>query len=290
MRRSFCLLLILAIGGVASAGDEKIIHGVDNRVDVFESKNLFYKTLAKSTAAMVERKVIVPFNQNGKLGYKYDAGTLVDEGICKDQRFAFQKAVSVCSGFLVAPNLLVTAGHCVVTQEDCDKYDWVFDFKMNDAQTLNQPSANTIYQCKKIISRVLDNETWDDYALLELDRSVVGRNPLKFRKHGTIQRGDQVLIIGHPSGLPSKIADGAIVRSVESTYFSTNLDAFGGNSGSAVFNATTGEVEGILVRGDEDYIKNPNGDDCKVNYVVTDEGGDGEDVTYITNIKELNDI
>ena len=44
-----------------------------------------------------------------------------------------------------------------------------------------------------------------------------------------------LVVIGHPSGLPTKIADGAWVRNNESEYyFVTNLDTFGGNSGSAV--------------------------------------------------------
>ena len=40
------------------------------------------------------------------------------------------------------------------------------------------------------------------------------------------------------------------------TWFMANLDSFEGNSGSAVFNELTGEVEGILVRGKPDSIDN----------------------------------
>ena len=74
--------------------------------------------------------------------------------------------------------------------------------------------------------------------------------------------------MGHPSGLPLKYADGARVFETENDYFSTNLDTFGGNSGSPVFNADTLEVEGILVRGDTDYVMDfeSNGERCmKVN-------------------------
>ena len=56
--------------------------------------------------------------------------------------------------------------------------------------------------------------------------------------------------------LPRKYAGGqtSIVReNNNSDYFQANLDAYGGNSGSAVINAETHEVEGILVRGSYDF-------------------------------------
>ncbi len=65
-----------------------------------------------------------------------------------------------------------------------------------------------------------------------------------------------LVVIGRPSGLPTKVADGAQVRSVNDVFLVANLDTYGGNSGSAVFNAVTGVVEGILVRGDTDYVYN----------------------------------
>ncbi len=63
----------------------------------------------------------------------------------------------------------------------------------------------------------------------------------------------KLYVIGHPSGLPTKVADGAQVCTQKGTHFSANLDTYGGNSGSAVFNAKTNEVVGILVRGANDY-------------------------------------
>ena len=60
-----------------------------------------------------------------------------------------------------------------------------------------------------------------------------------------------------------KIADGAWVRkNTNPVFFQTNLDAFGGNSGSPVLNSETGEVEGILVRGEIDYSYDSRG--CRV--------------------------
>ncbi len=75
-----------------------------------------------------------------------------------------------------------------------------------------------------------------------------------------------------------KIAGGAKIRSVRDQYFIANLDTYGGNSGSAVFNSSTGEVEGILVRGEVDYIFD-NG--CRRSKKCTNDGCRGEDVTRI---------
>ena len=36
-------------------------------------------------------------------------------------------------------------------------------------------------------------------------------------------------------------------------YFTANLDTYRGNSGSPVFNAITHKVEGVLVRGEQDF-------------------------------------
>src|SRR5690606_3208625 len=142
------------------------------------------------------------------------------------------------------------------------------------------------YSCAKIINRSLNGATQDDWALLQLDRKVTDRSPLTYRTSGKPNVQDPLVVIGHPTGVPTKIADGANVRSLKGTYFVANLDTFGGNSGSAVFNAETGVVEGILVRGTTDYVYDRE-QKCQVSNVCTNSGCRGEDVTYITNIPEL---
>ena len=75
------------------------------------------------------------------------------------------------------------------------------------------------------------------------------------------------------------------VRTVDkSGYFVANLDTYGGNSGSAVFNTDTGLVEGILVRGENDFVYS-NG--CRVSNVCPAPGCRGEDVTKISELANL---
>ena len=280
------LALILLSISMTSIASTKVIYGDDNRVDVYDSKNSDFVELAKSTAAMIPKSNL----SKGWFDdvYKLKEKSLADRGICKSERFANQPTAANCSGFLVSDKLLVTAGHCIRSQSDCSGSYWVFNYKMkNSTEYATEYSEENVYKCSKIVAQSLNNSTMDDYALIELDKAVTVARPAKFRTSGKPSVGDKIVVIGHPTGLPTKIADGAQVRDLKSKYFSANLDTYGGNSGSAVFNVTTGEVEGILVRGETDYVRNGG---CQVSNRVSNDGGRGEDVTYITNIKELKNL
>lgn len=267
---------------------DKVIYGTDDRKDIFESTNEMYKQLASSTAAMISDSSLVS-QEDGMLLVR--TTTLEQDGICSDARFAKQPAAANCSGFLVGDQYLVTAGHCIQDIVDCERYSWVFGYANQTEEKLTQIIPKTeVYKCNKIVSRVLDRSTYNDFALVKLDRVVAGHTPLKFRTNGKIADKADLVVIGHPSGLPTKIADGANVRSNTNKYFfQATLDTFGGNSGSAVFDANTGLVEGILVRGETDYV-NDSVQNCYRPKVCKVTECRGEDVTRITNIKDLMKI
>ncbi len=272
------LSVLTSLTGVQAG--TKVIYGDDNRVEPINS-NALYSLLAESTAAMISTYKLEELNSDEVV---IKGTTLEQMGVCSSEPFAKQPAAANCSGFLVGKNLLVTAGHCMTTQLKCDSFSWVFDYKVDysdESEVVVDKSK--IYSCKKIISQVLDMETQNDYAVIELDRDVEDREPLKLRTSGKPSVGDEIVVIGHPTGLPTKIADGASIRSVNDVYFDANLDTYGGNSGSAVFNASTGIVEGILVRGDQDYVMNSELG-CRISNVIGNEAGRGEDVTLISAV------
>ena len=253
------LLISLLVLASAAHAAPPVIYGEDNRVETVESNSAFFKRLAASTAVQISQRYIQA--TSGKV--QFEDQTLNDfivmkygPQLCDGERFKEQVAVGNCSGFLVAPDILVTAGHCYTTNE-CDTFDWVFNYKTARAGdktvTVNE---NDVYNCKEVIAQ----ETFGkDFAVIRLDRAVKGVTPLKVAKK-TPGVGTTLVLIGHPSGLPTKIADGATVQKVIPTGFKANVDSFGGNSGSAVFNDKTGEVVGILVNGADDYsIDSANG-------------------------------
>jgi hypothetical protein len=62
-------------------------------------------------------------------------------------------------------------------------------------------------------------------------------------------------------------------------FFVANLDTYGGNSGSPVFNSTTHDVEDVLVRGENDFVQQGG---CRVSLVCPNTGCQGEDCTRTT--------
>lgn len=296
-------LILLVVAGTslnAAAAQPKVAYGEDNRIDVVDSKNNFRKNLALSTATQIPNKNLT-LSEDGN-SYALANVTLADfmprlswgTPLCDGEKFEKQLAIGNCSGFLVGDKYLVTAGHCMTSQSDCDGSKWVFDYKKGEIEDLNLETSK-VYSCKTIIKQELNNSTEMDYALVELDRVVTDREPLTYRTEGKIAEGQGVVVIGSPSGLPLKIAgDATVQESTADSHFSADLDTFGGNSGSAVFNATTGEVEGILVRGAKDYAtvtrQKEDGSSYRcmtVNFCEDGVSGwscGGEEVTRITNV------
>ena len=174
--------------------------------------------------------------------------------LCSAERFFSQPTAAFCTGFLVASDVVVTAGHCV-DASSISEARFVFGFRMADQDNaVTSFTKDQVYEASAIIARKLDATTGEDWAVVRLNRAVVGVTPLKFRKSGKIADSENVYVIGYPTGLPCKVSDNATVNQNNDRFvFTSNLDTYGGNSGSPVFNRVTHEVEGILVRGGEDF-------------------------------------
>lgn len=269
-----------------------IIYGKDNRVEVYEAK-ASYQLLAKSTATKVALEKLTETSSN--LFSLPQESLAVSGDICSTERFASQPTSSDCSGFLIGPDLIATAGHCVDDQSDCDNSAWVFGYQVDPITKKAGIDilSKDIYRCKKIISRNENEYSMMDFALVQLERVVPDRTPLKFRREGKVEDNATLVMIGDPSRLPKKVAGGAKINdNTPEGFFSASTDSFSGNSGSAVINEATLEVEGILVRGEQDYIYDEERG-CSVVNVCPEEGCNpsgglhGEDTTRITQIPEL---
>lgn len=265
----------------------KVIYGEDDRVLVENSDNELYKKLAMSTAVQIKNTKLTA-SEDGK-SFTVNPEKLRESfmNVCEDERYADVINAGNCSGFLVGEDLLVTAGHCMRSEFDCENAKWAFNYQANVVSENTELPSDDVYECAEIVSQQLSTVSKNDYALIRLNKKVAGREPLKFRTEGRAPIGLPLVVIGHPSGLPTIVADGAFVRDEDNDFFfKANLDTFGGNSGSAVFNAETGVVEGILVRGERDYVFDSEAG-CNRVYQCENDGCRGEDVTRITVIPEL---
>ncbi|MBI5243439.1 MAG: trypsin-like peptidase domain-containing protein [Elusimicrobia bacterium] len=254
--------------------DPKVIYGDDDRLDLYQVKIPQLKQLADSTVALFESGNV---SESGQLTTSHYGEELQ---LCKEEPFYSQRTGAFCSGSLVAPDMIMTAGHCATSESSCRNVKFVFGFGIKQEGVLpeNVP-ASEVYKCSKIVVRDQVNDG-ADFALIKLERKVTGHKPLAINRTGKIENGTKLFVIGHPAGLPTKVAGGAKVRDASPEgYFVANLDTYGGNSGSAVFNAKTGLVEGILVRGENDYVWK---DGCRVSNKCPSEGCRGEDVTKIS--------
>ncbi len=266
----------------------KVIYGSDDRKDYFEA-SANQRLAADSTVALVDTGDLEPSADETTYNLPDDPIGR-EKAWCEDEPFYHQPAPAFCSGFLVAPDRIATAGHCIEGDpgDDCGSVSFVFGFNYPDganAEPARRIPADNVYRCKSIVDgefRVADRSDW---RVLTVDRAVTGRTPLNVRPaDDSIPYGTELTVIGHPVGLPTKIADNAKLRdNGPSAYFVANLDTYGGNSGSAVFNSksiTGGSplVEGILVRGEDDFEYDLQ-DRCYRSKKCADDGCRGEDVT-----------
>jgi hypothetical protein len=287
------LLFSLSLSSIAE-NIPKVFYGNDDRYNIENSPDPRFQIKGLSVAQMIPNDSFKPAF-NGVLNQVLVKPLYERFSVCRDERFAEDISAGKCSGFLVAPDLLVTAGHCVWGQSSCDENKWVFDFRNDFIYNGGNPdlafvSSDDIYGCKEVVNRKYARETTkNDFALIRLDRPVTDRKPLEFRTEGKIEDDTKIVMVGYPLGLTAKVSyEAKLIENINPFYFKTNLDSFTGNSGSPVFNKETGLVEGILVRGEIDFIPNSHEPcdlvrECKEN----GEGCEGEDVTRITVIPEL---
>lgn len=262
----------------------KTIYGEDDRIELYEAVDLRIQRFALSTVALIskDRVTLDPAAGLALLdGIPYDERFLYP--LCREEKFFGQTSVADCSGALVAPDLVLTAGHCFESSDDCRQVNIVFDYRRRNA---NDPakivSLEHVYGCSEIVAREYQT-SGADYAVIRLDRPALDRAPLPLDRDTPVQTGDPLLVIGHPWGLPTKIAPvGSVIAGAgQKGHFFAELDTFAGNSGSAVLNPETGAIRGVLVRGSDDFVKK-RGASCFSAYRCSREECGGEEVTQVS--------
>ncbi len=260
----FKALLFLSILFHSSFATDKASFGSDDRKDVYQTDQKIKKY--STGVANWQSPVFYEINEQG---LQLDFPVLGEEwGLCEKEKFRDQPTAMIsCTGFLVAPDLLMTAGHCMVNigeakdevTAQCSDFNWLFDFKYNRngrENLLDNQNPQSVVGCKKVIYAIHEESGQRrDFALIKLNRKLPNRYifPLSDK---VVKKGDRVALLGHPSGLPMKFSGPARVLRTrkDAQFYEANLDSFGGNSGSPVFDIN-GYLKGVLVRGPADFVK-----------------------------------
>lgn len=263
---------------------QKLVYGADDRKDFYQLNG----QQKKECDSVVSLWKASDIQDNGDGKSQLQTIKFGDAlNLCEKETFREQPIGAFCSGFLVGPDLIVTAGHCVKNVNDLTNTRFVFGYRMVNKKKARTTIINSdIYKGKKIVGRKQDPGKGSDWCIVRLDRPVENHTHFKnIRKTGKIPDSAKVHVIGHPVGLPLKYAGGAWVRDNQNkSYAVCNLDTYGGNSGSPVINDDKPyKIEGILVRGDTDFRQVG---DCQRSNVCPNTGCSGEDVTRATEFAD----
>jgi V8-like Glu-specific endopeptidase len=304
--RNISILVTLLLLPTIGFSVDKVIYGDDDRVDFPQNLNRNLRALSNSTMAMIKKERLKTIRDGSSYTLADHIKTLGDTyNLCEEENFRNQPATAMCTGFLISPNHVMTAGHCYGNSEQsieerCESSYWVFDYYVTnqDNPFEIEMAAENVYNCAKVVAHKYDNRGLD-YAIVELDRPVLNRTPFKLNLDHPVSLNQELVIMGFPWGLPGKIAENSRVLNIDDpNYFAANLDSFQGNSGSPIINANTFEVEGILVRGKPDYSfkEDEEGNRCTTMNVCSEDGSEcsagnnssliAEEGTKLTTIKE----
>lgn len=312
------VLSIIALGGALSgcsktessgsrsspAGSDVIsqsIHGSDDRVETRFSSEALQKA-AESIPALVPSSRLRKLTTGQYV--RTDNHTVFSQyGVCQDQPFSNEPYMANCSATLIGPDTLLTAGHCVQGTQRSDSLKnvacpgllAVFGFiRQADGTVPSEFAANDVYECSEILFSHYEASGFsrrDDFAIIKLKRAVIGRTPLKLRADGNPRSGDSIAMIGYPESAPQKITvtENAFIAHNDPSVILANLDVFPGNSGSALINPVTLEVQGVVTgqnmpSGQTDYIYD-YANACNRRRVVT-EG----DYNYLTQIQRIEKV
>jgi hypothetical protein len=272
------------------AEGERVIYGADDRLDVYQVQQgsdpdkTELLELAQAACLVVFESELTN-NGNGTFSLATDPWlTQGGSSLCASEPFRGQLQAGFCSGFLVGEDILVTAGHCV-DSGDCGGVAFVFGFHQQGPSTPPNTTtipANDVYFCSQVIDHALAGG--EDHSVIRLDRTVSGHTPIPIRRGGNPPIGEPLVMVGHPVVLPLKIAGGAVVKTDEGPFISSNLDAYGGNSGSMVVSLNTFEIIGILVRGNADFTSQGG---CTVSSMLSDNNSSFEEVSTTISFEQF---
>lgn len=228
-------------------------YGEDGRKDFFEISDAQTKKLAEAMLYRVDKHELRgwTFQRYWKIITK----KLEDKGICKNEKFSNQDTIRLgCSAVLIGKNKVLTGGNCI-SDHTCrnDLYYWTFGYyKKSKEQNFSELHKKNFYKCKEIVKRVYNPNSGTSFTIFTLKKDVKDVEPVKISKK-ELTKEDELIMMGHPTGLPLKIADGAFAIDQDENFFIANSDIRGETIGTIAFNKKTKELVGLMIYGTYNY-------------------------------------
>ncbi len=220
-------------------------------------------------------------------------GNTMQYPICKSIRFSKSISANIQgTGFFIQPGTIATAYHLFEKKLGSPPYS-SWRFILSYEAPINYEDG-CVYFPKENVFMPIEDKLIDygsgseDWALVNVKSEYGRQKPLPFVSGcNTIEvvNNMQLYAMGHGQGLSKKyIFDGSIKGEDEDGFYLCNLDMFGGNSGSPIFDTDSHKVIGILSGGEWDYHLSDN-EYCYE--ISTYNSGDGEKKEKVQSIAPI---
>lgn len=248
---------------------QAIIAGADDRIESypFPAPEVRWQRYALSVPAMWLASTLSSDGTNGGSTTsplsRYEA--VAGQPLCRDTKFWGQPRASVgCTAFLVAPNIVATASHCL-SEWGHQWSDWrlVFDYQYSNGYSSISPFSFSV-RSKDVYAPVqlIAKDDGGDWALLRLDREVPAWRPILGVDESSAPSLpmfsnfiQNVATLGYGAGLPLKYSNSSAAITFGPSSFLATLDIIGGNSGGPIWNIDTGLAAGLVINEYvDDYV------------------------------------